>query len=107
MHHIRELKAKKPIRYDMTLEEWQTLHRKAEMEDKIVFDVYVQLLNPFATSSQVKAAAGLKDLPAVFQVETCSYDPEESPRMISVCRIEYEAWEKVEERLDREGYEEC
>ncbi|MCJ1262711.1 hypothetical protein MMC22_002581 [Lobaria immixta] len=104
---IKELKAAKPLAYDMTPEEWKELHIKTRAEGRRKFYTFVQLLSPFETPSQVKAATRMNDLPAEFQVETCPRNPsQQSSQTISVCRLEYQVWKTVEDRLVHEGYKE-
>lgn len=97
-------KAEKPLAYDITREEYDELGRQERANPKVFYD-FIELRSPFETPLHLQAVTSMKEVPAVYQVETRPVFPEEvPPRVMNVCRLEYLVWKPVEECLLREGY---
>lgn len=102
---IKLLKSTKRQAYNLSEKQWKKLYRKLDTQPHPKLFHLVQLLSPLDTPLKVQIAAGITDLPQQFEVQTCSRFPAEKSIEISVCRLEFEEWEGLRDKMERDGYE--
>lgn len=102
--HIKLLKSTKWQAYDLSGKQWKKLYRKLETQPRPKLFHLVQLLGPLNTPLKVQIAAGITQLPQRFEVQTFPRILGEKSKEISVCRLEFEEWEGLNNKMERNGY---
>lgn len=101
---IKLLKSTKRQAYNLSEKQWKKLHRKLDTQPRPKLFHLVQLLGPLDTPLKVQIAAGITHFPQQFDVQTCTRIPGEKSKEISVCRLEFEEWEGLRDKMERDGY---
>lgn len=101
---IKLLKSTKRQAYNLSEKKWKRLYRKLETQPRPKLFHFVQLLGPLDTPLKVQIAAGITQLPKQFEVQTCPRIPGEKSKEISVYRLEFEEWEGLNNKMQRDGY---
>lgn len=102
---IKVLKSTKRQAYNFSEKQWKKLYRKLDTQPRPKLFHLFQLLGPLDTPLKVQIAAGIKDPPQQFEVQTCPRIPGEKSKETSVCRLEFEEWKGLRDKMDRDGYE--
>lgn len=102
---IKMLKSTKRPAYNLSEKQWKKLYRKLDRQPRRKRYHLVQLLDPLDTPLNVQIAAGITELPQQFEVQTSPEIPGEKPTETSICRLGFEEWKGLKDKMDRDGYE--